>query len=161
MSRHPPEPDSRPAPLQRGAGTAILATPINGRRLRWWYWLATACLLAASLSSWHAGLWFTTAFVAAQAFHYLAREGSVRAFPVQTRIAFLALLAAGAWPPLAFIHWLQLAGTCVTVTVDYCTLARIVSLMPWNRTRPLTFALVRRTFLLPPVRGSVLRALES
>jgi hypothetical protein len=161
MAPRLPELHSRRAPPQPGAGAATLATTSNGRQLRWWYWLATACLLAASLCGWDAGLWFTTAFVAAQAAHYAGRAGSVRAFPVQTRIAFLALLAAGAWPPLGFIHWLQLAGTCVTVSFDYCTLARIMSLMPWNRTRPLTLGLVRRTFLLPPVRGSVLRALES
>jgi hypothetical protein len=132
---------------------------MSGRRLRWWYWFATACLLAASLAGWSAGLCLTMAFVAVQLVHFLAREGSVRAFPVQTRIAFLALLAAGAWAPLAFIHWLQLAGTCVSVGLDYCTLARIVSLMPWNRTRPLTWRLVWRTFASPPVPGSVLGAL--
>ena len=134
---------------------------MNGRRLRWWYWLATAYLLAASLAGWDAGLRLTMAFVAVQVVHYLARAGSLRAFPVQTRVAFLALLAAGACPPLGFIHWLQLAGTCATVGLDYCTLARIVSLMPWNRTRPLTLRLVWRTFASPPVPGSVLGALGS
>lgn len=131
-----------------------------GRRsLRWWYWFVTACLLAASLAGWDAGLRFTMAFVAVQVIHYLARERSLRAFPVQTRIAFLALLAAGSWSPLGFILWLQLAGTCATVALDYCTLARILSLMPWNRTQPLTLRLVWRTFASPPVPGSVLGAL--
>ena len=73
---------------------------MNELRLRWWYWFATACLLAASL-----------------------------------------------------------AGTCATVGLDYCTLARIMSLMPWNRTRPLTLRLVWRTFASPPVPGSVIGAL--
>jgi hypothetical protein len=132
---------------------------MHGRRLRWWYWLATACLLGASLAGWDAGLWFTMACVAVQVIHYLAREGSLRAFPVQTRIAFLALLAAGSWPSLGFIHWLQLVGTCATVGLDYCALARIMSLMPWNRTRPLTLRLAWRTFVSPPVRGSVLGTL--
>jgi hypothetical protein len=134
---------------------------MNGRRLRWWYWLATACLLAAALAGWDAGLRLTMACVAVQVVHYLVRAGSLRAFPVQTRVAFLALLAAGACPPLGFIHWLQLAGTCATVGLDYCTLARIVSLMPWNRTRPLTLRLVWRTFASRPVPGSVLGALGS
>ncbi|HET9044226.1 MAG TPA: hypothetical protein VFN70_13805 [Burkholderiales bacterium] len=30
---------------------------MNGRRLRRWYWLATASLLAAALAGWDAGLW--------------------------------------------------------------------------------------------------------
>jgi hypothetical protein len=131
---------------------------MNGRRLRWWYWLATACLLAVSLAGWRPGLWVTIAFVAVQLLHYLVREGSIRAFPVQTRVAFLALLGAGAWSPLGRIHWLQLAGTCASVGLDYCTLARLVSLMPWNRTQPLTLRLVWRTFASPPVQGSVLAA---
>lgn len=134
---------------------------VSGRKLRWWYWLATGCLLATSLAGWREGLWLTMAFVAAQLAHLVAREGSGRAFPVQTRIAYLVLLAAGTAPPLAFVHWLQLAGTCGSVFLDYCVLARIVSLMPWNRTRPLTIELIRRTFLSPPVRGSVLHAFAS
>ncbi|HSD40668.1 MAG TPA: hypothetical protein VLD36_02270 [Burkholderiales bacterium] len=134
---------------------------MNGRRLSWWYWLATVCLLAASLAGWRAGLWLTMAFVTVQLLHFFAREGSFRAFPVQTRTAYLLLLAVGAAPPLAFMHWLQLTGTCGSVFVDYCVLARIMSLMPWNRTRPFTLELVRRTFLSPPARGSVLRAFAS
>jgi hypothetical protein len=133
-----------------------MVATLQDRRLRWWYWLATACLLAASLGGWDAGLWITMAFVAAQLAHFLAREGSARAFPVQVRIAYLALLAAGLWSPLGFVHWLQLAGTCASVGLDYCALARIVSLMPWNRTEPLTFQRVWRTFASPPVAGSIL-----
>ena len=128
------------------------------RSLRWWYWLATACLLAASLSGWDPGLMLAFACVAFQLVHYLAREGSIRAFPVQTRIAYLALLGVGAWEPLGFIHWMQLAGTSVTVALDYCVLARMVSLLPWNRTRALTRGLVWQTFATPPVTGSVLHA---
>ena len=84
---------------------------------------------------------------------------SVRAFSVQVRIAYLAVLATGLWPPLGFVHWLQLAGTMAQVGFDYCPLARLVSLMPWNRTQPLTFRLVWRTFALPPMSGSVLGTL--
>ncbi|HSD54593.1 MAG TPA: hypothetical protein VLC47_10525 [Burkholderiales bacterium] len=132
---------------------------MNGRQLRWWYWLATACLLTVSLAGWRAGLWVTMAFVAVQLVRYLAREGSVRAFPVQVRLAFLGLLVAGLAPQLGLVHWLQLAGTGASVGLDYCTLARVVSLMPWNRTRPLTVQLAWRTFTSPPVRGSILGAL--
>jgi len=130
------------------------------RSLRWWYWLGTACLLGASLGGWAPGLALAAAFLAFQLTHYLARERSLRAFPVQTRIAFLALLAAGTWPPLGFVHALQLAGTGVTLVFDYCLLARTVSLLPWNRARPLTFERVWRTFATGPVTGSVLNVLE-
>ena len=140
----------------------VPVSPVSrpGRRsLRWWYWFVTVCLLAVSLAGWRAGLWVTMAFVAAQLVHYLAREDAVRAFSVQVRMAYLAVLTTGLWPPLGFVHWLQLAGTCASVGLDYCPLARLVSLIPWNRAQPLTFRLVWRTFVSPPVRGSVLGAL--
>ena len=39
------------------------------------------------------------------------RTGSARSFPVQVRLAYLTLLLAGAWEPLAILHWIQLVGT--------------------------------------------------
>jgi hypothetical protein len=133
---------------------------VNLRSLRWWYWTSTAVLLGATLAGWEAGLAATATWVALQLAHYLARTRSLRAFPAQTRIAYLAILAAGTWPPLAFLHPLQLAGTCVSVTTGYCMLARLVSLLPWNRSRPLTLARLRRTFATGPVQGSVLHVFE-
>lgn len=129
------------------------------RSLSWWYWLATAALLAGSLVAWPAGLAVTIAFVALQGGHLAARAHSLRTFPAQTRAAYLAILVAGTWPPLAFLHWLQLAGTCGTLVFDYCFLARVMSLLPWNRAQPLSVRLVWRTFASRPVRGSVLGAL--
>ena len=131
---------------------------MNHRSLSWWYWLATAALLAGSLVVWPAGLAATMVFVALQGGHLAARARSLRAFPAQTRAAYLAILVAGTWPPLAFLHWVQLAGTCGSVALDYCVLARLMSLLPWNRTRPLTLWLAWRTFASRPLRGSVLGA---
>lgn len=142
----------------RAPGAAPLALRV--RSLRWWYWLATALLLAAALLGWPAGLPVTMGFVAVQAAYYVAREGALHAFPAQTRVAFLGLLAAGTWPPLAFLHWLQLAGTCASVAFDYCLLARAVSLLPWNRTGPFGLRRAWRTFASPPLRGSALGAVR-
>jgi hypothetical protein len=38
-------------------------------------------------------------------------------------------------------------------------MARLVSLLPWNRKEPFSFALVLRTFLSVPVRGNILQGL--
>jgi hypothetical protein len=38
-------------------------------------------------------------------------------------------------------------------------MARLVSLLPWNRKEGFSLALVKRTFLSPPVRGNVLQGL--
>ena len=57
------------------------------------------------------------------------------------------MLLAGLWPPLSFLHWIQLIGTTARVTTGYCLLARLLSLLPWNRSEKLSGRLiVRRLF---------------
>lgn len=58
------------------------------------------------------------------------------------------------------VHWIQLAGTAAVVTVDYCALARLLTLAPWNRREPLSLALVGRTLFSAPVQGSFLEAMR-
>ena len=117
------------------------------RDLGWWYWLVTVVLLGAGLIVWPVGLTLAMALCAIQIVHVSRLTHDVTAFPVQVRIAYLALLAAGSWEPLHWIHWVQLAGTTARVAVGYCLLARALSLAPWNRTQTLTIDLLKRTFL--------------
>jgi hypothetical protein len=133
------------------------------RRLRtsnWWWWLATGAALASRLAGWGPGLAAAMGLTALRGLELALRHRSVTAFPVQVRAAYLAILAAGGWPPLVFLHAMQLAGTTALVVLDYCPLARILSLLPWNRRGPLTLARVKRTFLSPPVNGSVQHAFD-
>lgn len=130
------------------------------RHSSWWWWLATGGALAAHLAGWAPGLPVAMALTALRGIELTVRERSATAFPVQVRIGYLAILAAGSWPPLVFLHYLQLAGTIALLVFDYCPLARIVSLLPWNRRGPLTLALVRRTFFSRPVQGSVQHAFQ-
>jgi len=134
---------------------------MRNRDLGWWYWLATDVLLVNGLAGWPGGFAPVIALVAVQAGHYLHREGRPSAFPVQVRIGYLGLLLAAQWDPLYFLYWVQLAGTTAMVAFDYCPLARFLSLMPWNRQQPLSARLVLRTFLAPPVEGSVPQGLPS
>jgi hypothetical protein len=127
--------------------------------IAWWYWLVTGVLLAGALAGCPLGFAPPVALTLVHTLHFLAREGSVKAFPVQVRIGYLLWMVAGLWTPLGFFHWVQLAGTTAAVVVDYCPMARLVSLLPWNRRLPLTLPLVVGTFLRPPVRGSILEAL--
>ena len=129
--------------------------------LGWWYWFLTVGLLGAGLSGWPTGIFLAMVLCAVQIAHVIRLTRNVAAFPVQVRVAYLAMLIAGLWEPLQWIHWLQLAGTTVRVLVGYCLLARTLSLAPWNRQRPLTLMLIRRTFLsmqrtVPPC-GDVFR----
>ena len=128
------------------------------RGLVWWYWLLTEVAVGASLAGF--GLTVAIALTVLQGIHLGLRSRSAIALPVQVRTAFLGLFLLGCWPPLHALHWLQLAGTAVLLLFDYCVLARLLSLLPWNRHAPLTRARLRATFLSPPVRGSVAAALD-
>lgn len=133
---------------------------IEFRLITWWYWLVTVAFLAAFLAGWSPGIQLAMAVTALHGWHYLRRGQTFGSFAVQVRIAYVLLLAAGLWAPLAFIHWLQLGGTLARLLFAYCPLARIMSLMPWNRSAPLTWPRVWRTITLPPVAGSVLEVLN-
>lgn len=124
----------------------------------WWYWAIMDILLIEGISDCPLGFAPAVALAGVQSVHYLRREGSVAAFPVQVRIAYLLLLLLAQWEPLRLANWIYLAGTTAAVVVDYCILARIMSLLPWNRCQPITYDLVMRTFLSRPVNGNILHA---
>src|SRR5512134_657507 len=126
------------------------------RVIGWWYWLATVTALALGLAGWNPGYGMAMGVTLIHGIHYLRLGHRPASLPMQVRIGYLGLLALGLWQPLAFLHWMQLAGTSALLVFDYCLLARTLSLMPWNRRVPLSSRLIRRTFLTPPVRGSVL-----
>lgn len=113
----------------------------------WGYWMATLPMLIAGVSGWVWGIVLAMALSMVQIAHFIRREGHLTAFPVQVRAAFLILLGLGLWEPMHWVHWVQVAGTSARVVVGYCLLARLMSLMPWNRIEPWSRTLVRRTFL--------------
>lgn len=123
----------------------------------WWYWLATVVFLIGWLSGCMTCFYLAVALCVVQTVHFARHRRSMTAFPVQVRLAYLTLLIAGLWPPLRFVHWIQLIGTSIVVLSDYCFLARVLSLLPWNRTEPLTARLVRRSFLAAPVRDDFIQ----
>ena len=129
--------------------------------ISWWYWFAMVILLATGLAGYDLAFQVAIALGMVQSLHFLARERSLTAFPVQVRLSYLGLLVLAQWPPLHFIYWIQLAGTTAMVTMDYCPLARFLSLMPWNRSEPFTLDLLRRTVFSPPVKGNILQGLPA
>lgn len=125
------------------------------RDIGWWYWLASWLCIAAGLAGWPEAFYAVTALAAWQIFYYARLEKSLRSFPVQVRTGFLLLMLAGLWQPLRFLYWIPAAGLIFRLSVNYCLLARLMALLPWNRKQPLSRALVRRTLLTPPVEGSI------
>lgn len=128
---------------------------IDYKELSWWYWLATACFLTAGVFGFPLGFILAIALTVIQLIHYLIRERNIAAFPVQVRAWYLALLLIALPEILNPIYWLPTVGTWALVLFGYCGMARFVSLLPWNRESAFSWALLKRTLLSPPVRGSI------
>ena len=128
---------------------------IEYRDTGWWYWLVTACLLTAGVAGYPIGSILAIGLTAFQLCHFIIREGSITAFPVQVRFWYLMLLIVALPEPLQLIYWIPTIGTWAQIIFGYCTMARLVSLFPWNRNEVFSLALIKRTFLSRPVRGSV------
>lgn len=60
---------------------------------------------------------------------------------------------------LQLIYWIPTVGTWAQVLFGYCAMARMVSLLPWNRKEALSFDYIKRTFVSAPVRGKILQGL--
>ena len=129
------------------------------RHVSWWYWFASVLLLIAGLTGRNEAFYYAMVLTTVQWIHFAWRDRSFVSFPVQVRMGYLGLLLLGQWDPFYFIYYLQLIGTSAMVLFGYCFLARVFSLMPWNRREPFSLTLVKRTMLLPPTRGSILQGL--
>lgn len=127
--------------------------------LSWWYWLVTACLLTAGVVGYPAGFLLAIGLTVFQLVHFAIREKSLNAFPVQVRFWYLVLLLVALPGPLQLIFWIPTIGTWAQIIFGYCTMARCVSLFPWNRSEPFTLDLLQRTFFSRPVRGNILQGL--
>ena len=129
------------------------------RAISWWYWLVTVGFLTAGVSGWSTGFLLAIGFTVFQLIHFIIREHSITAFPVQVRFGYLLLLLIALPENLQLIYWIPTIGTWAQILFGYCTMARMVSLLPWNRKEVFSFALLKRTFLSAPVRGNILQGL--
>jgi hypothetical protein len=129
------------------------------REVSWRLWLATAVLLTVGLAGRSEAFWLAAALSAVQIVAFRMREGRFTAFPVQVRIAYTALLLV--LPFMRWLFWIPAIGAWAQVLLGYCALARCLSLLPWNGREPLSWSLMRRTFLSRPVKGNVLQGLPA
>jgi hypothetical protein len=132
---------------------------IDYKEISWWYWAVTSVLLIAGLAGRFEAFYLATALSAFQIVHFRLRSGSFRAFPVQVRVAYTGLLLLALWQPMRWLFWVPAIGTPAQVLFGYCTLARCLSLLPWNRQQPFSWSLVWRTFTARPVKGNILQGL--
>lgn len=132
---------------------------ISYKDFGWWYWLVTACLLSAGVAGHPIGFLLAIGLTVFQLAHFAMRERSITAFPIQVRFWYFMLLLAALPEPLQIVYWVPVVGTWAQLIFGYCTMARCVSLLPWNREERFSAGLLARTFLSRPVRGNVLQGL--
>jgi len=128
---------------------------IEYRDIGWWYWLVTATFLTLGIAGNSSGFILAIGLTVFQLSHFIIREGSVTNFPVQVRFWYLMLLLLAWVEPMQWLYWVPTIGTWAQIVFGYCTMARLVSLLPWNRSVPFSIDLVKQTFLSRPVRGSI------
>lgn len=132
--------------------------------LVWWYWAATTVLLLCAAFNIEHSMQAVIALNVIQVIHFIIREKSLTAFPVEVRVTYLAMLIVSMAPYMIWIFWWQLIGTLAMVMFRYCFLARLMSLMPWHlatNNTAFNFNLVKRTFLTAPVAGNIMQGLPA
>lgn len=133
---------------------------IDYKEISWWYWFAITCLLTAGVAGHPIGFFLAIGFGVFQLIHFAIRERSTSSFPVQVRFFYLLLLLiiiALPEPAQIIVYWLPTVGTWAFVIFGFCGMARLVSLLPWNRSEPFSLDLLKRTIFSRPVRGNILQ----
>lgn len=130
-------------------------------RIKRLYWQLTALLLAAHFAGWAHGLAAVIALNTLQALHFVQVRRGLAAFDAQVRVGYLALLLIGSIGPMWPVHLVQFVGVNAMLVADYCLLARLLVLLPWNRDQPLTASLARWVLLAPPAAGSMRSRLQA
>jgi len=128
---------------------------IEYKDIGWWYWLATAVLLTMGIFGNEQGFVWAIELTSFQLAHYIIREKSLKAFPVQVRFWYLILLIISLPEAMQWLFWVPSIGTWAQIIFGYCTMARLVSLWPWNRSEKLSLKSLTKTFFSRPVKGSV------
>ena len=124
------------------------------KRLIWGLWFIIWVGLIAGIGD-RAYFEFVVVFSAlhAVAFFVLFRF-SVKPFPVQLRIGYLAWVAVGTYVPhMVILMYITLVGLTTNLFLGYCPLARMMYLLPWNRDEKFSLDLARRVFFSSPVPG--------
>ncbi len=126
-----------------------------------WYWAVTTILLMGVVADNAQCLQAVIALNAVQVIHFMYRERSLTAFPVQVRLSYFGLLFLAQAPFMFWVFWWQLVGTSAMVIFEYCFLARCLSLLPWNRKETYSLDMIKHTFKSPPVKGNILQGLPA
>ena len=120
----------------------------------WGYWFLTVIFLGISLFVWPKAIYLTIAINFTHSVHFILRKSGMTTFPMQVRLGYLGLLILGLAPIFSWVHWIQLIGGTIMLTTGYCPMARMLSLLPWNRNKAMSWSLIKIVLFTPPVSGS-------
>lgn len=123
----------------------------------WWHWAVTIPLLTVNLAGYRWGMVVAMGLCVVAGGYFWYRLRQIQPFPVQVRIAYLAWSAIGLLPGMQWMLWIQLCGTSAMVAVGYCPLIRLLTLLPPNRSEPLSASLVWRAFAKEPCAGGLVK----
>lgn len=126
---------------------------INHKNLDWQYLLVCGTGLALGLTGWNPGFVIAVIMAAVMCIHTIIVQRSLTAFRAQVHITYTLLLLAALPGSMNWLYWLPAIGTWLYLLFDYCMLARIMSLMPFNSGKRFSFHLVRTTFLIKPTHN--------
>jgi hypothetical protein len=113
-------------------------------------WALTAPLLAAGIAGVTWAPQVALALCVGSTVYYLVRLRSLSAYRVQVRLGFLGVVGLALAPGFGPLLWLPTLGTSAQVLFGYCPMARVLDLMPWNRSQPLSLALILASFSRRP-----------
>jgi len=120
------------------------------KRLAWWSWVASGAALLAGRLGWEPGVLVAVSLASAHAILLAALFGRRALLAIQLRIAFSVVALAGALIPFPALHWMQLAAMSGRLAFDYCSGGRVLMLLPWNRSEPISRQLLRSVFKRGP-----------
>ena len=107
---------------------------INVKDVEWWFWAITLAFIILALISWVPGYYIVMALSGIQILYFTKKEGSLKAFPTQVRIAYFAITLFGLWVAIRFpLYVLILIGTIMVTFTGRCAIALALKVLPWNR----------------------------
>ena len=118
-----------------------------------WYWRLTAAFLTYGFFWNPIGYCLAGILTIVHLAHFIWTEKSLTAFTVQTRVCYLFGLIIASPEPMQLLFVLPLVGTWTFVLSGYCFLARLLTLLPWNRTWPLNASRIWAVLTMPPEQG--------
>ncbi|MDH3355646.1 MAG: hypothetical protein OEL79_10585 [Chromatiales bacterium] len=110
---------------------------IDLKSIEWWYWFVTLIAMVAGLAGVVEGFYIVIAVSLFQFIHFMVTYG-FSAFPTQVRFVYGIFTIGALFDPTRIFYWALVVGTIMVTLFDRCIIARVLILMPWNRSEKLS-----------------------